>query len=68
MRSAEAALACAAAGLVVIVAIGGDDLARARLYAELRANGAPLVEPRSDLDALLARLEELDALPAGESR
>ena len=64
-RSAEAALACAAAGLVVIVAISGDDLARARMHSELRAGGAPLVEPRSDLEAVLARLEELDALPRG---
>ena len=68
VRSAEAALACAAAGLVAIVVISGDELARARLHAELRASGAPLVEPPSDLDTVLARLEELGALPAGESR
>ena len=67
-RSAEAALACAAAGLVVIVAISGDDLAQARLHAELRASGDALVEPPSGLDTVLARLEELGALPAGESR
>ena len=64
VRSAEAALACAAAGLVVIVASSGDDLSRARLHAELRAHGVPLVEPRSGLDTVRARLEELGALPA----
>jgi bifunctional enzyme CysN/CysC/sulfate adenylyltransferase subunit 1 len=65
VRNAEAALACAAAGLVAIVAPGGDDLAQARLHAELRASDVLLVGPRPDLEAVLARLDELGALPSG---
>jgi bifunctional enzyme CysN/CysC/sulfate adenylyltransferase subunit 1 len=69
VRSAEAALACAGAGLVAVCAAAGPELSRARLRAELRASGVPLVELRAGDDArdpvqaALAELSSLGALP-----
>ena len=62
VRTAEAAIACAEAGLVVVCAATGSELQRARLHAELRASGLALVELRGDERAALARLQELGAL------
>jgi bifunctional enzyme CysN/CysC/sulfate adenylyltransferase subunit 1 len=45
--TAEGILSCAAAGLIAVCASGGPPLARARLRAELRASGIPLVELRA---------------------
>jgi hypothetical protein len=67
--SAEAALACAGAGLVAVCAATGPELSRARLRAELRASGLPLVELRAGdhvrdpVQAALAELRGLGALP-----
>ncbi len=69
VRSAEAALACAGAGLVAVCAAAGPELSRARPRAELRASGVPLVELRAGDDArdpvqaALAELSSLGALP-----
>jgi len=69
VRSAEAALACAGAGLVAVCAAAGPELSRARLRAELRASGVPLAELRAGDDArdpvqaALAELRNLGALP-----
>jgi bifunctional enzyme CysN/CysC/sulfate adenylyltransferase subunit 1 len=69
VRSAEAALACAGAGLVALCAVAGPELWRARLRAELRASGVPLVElragddAREPVEAALAELRSLGAMP-----
>jgi len=69
VRSAEAALACAGAGLVAVCAASGPELSCARLRAELRASGVPFVdlrtgdESRDPVQAALAELRRLGAMP-----
>ena len=69
VRSAEAALACAGAGLVAVCAASGPELSCARLRAELRASGVPFVdlrtgdESRDAVQAALAELRRLGAMP-----
>jgi len=69
VRSAEAALACAGAGLVAVCAASGPELSCARLRAELRASGVPFVdlrtgdESRDAVQAALAELRRLRAMP-----
>ena len=64
VHAAEAALACARAGLIAVLTAPPGHLDRAALHQALRSSGLALVEQRGDGRDALARLDALGALPA----